>query len=193
MARRLKPSQLKRIKDMGQKINHADSKPVFDAQAVLHDYYGSAPITLPVDILGIAKKHGISVIRSGFSGDHANDLFGFIEKEGDSIRIVLNDSNAPTRRRFTAAHELAHYFLHHTGADLQFLDMRSTVQNHRESQANKFAAELLMPEDMVRAEYDALLFPTTQQLAKKFGVSEQAMAIRLRNLQLDSGLGAKYE
>jgi Zn-dependent peptidase ImmA (M78 family) len=51
-----------------------------------------------------------------------------------------------------------------------------------ERAANEFAAELLMPRDMVVREFDQS--PDTQRLAKRFKVSELAMGYRLVNLGL---------
>lgn len=37
---------------------------------------------------------------------------GSITREGDSFAVAVNGLESETRQRFTAAHELAHYFLH---------------------------------------------------------------------------------
>ncbi len=43
-----------------------------------------------------------------------------------------------------------------------------------------------MPETEVKVEYEKLMFPTVEALAKKFGVSKQAMQYRLKNLGLSA-------
>lgn len=156
------------------------------AQEVLEKYYGSNGIVLPVDVVGIANDNGINVIRANFSGTYADLVYGFIEKNGSDVSITVNAKNSPTRRRFTVAHELGHYFLHHNGEELGYLDLRSTVISPEERAANQFAAELLMPESEMRAEHEKLMFPTVEALAKKFGVSKQAMQYRLKNLRLSA-------
>jgi Zn-dependent peptidase ImmA (M78 family) len=57
----------------------------------------------------------------------------------------------------------------------------------KEIEANQFAASLLMPADFVKREVKALqamplLDQHVAQLAKRFGVSEHAMTIRLTRL-----------
>jgi Zn-dependent peptidase ImmA (M78 family) len=51
-----------------------------------------------------------------------------------------------------------------------------------ETQANIFAAALLMPADLVRHEFGVL--PIINKLAQKFNVSREAMGHRLANLSL---------
>ena len=155
------------------------------ARDVIDEYYGSENVVLPIDVIGIANAHGINVYRANFHGDIKDDIFGFIEKDSDTTSIYVNAQNAPTRRRFTIAHELGHYFLRHEGNDeLKYLDLRSTKSTPEEIAANQFAAELLIPESELRKEYNKLLFPTVEALAKIFNVSKQAMKYRLSNLRL---------
>ena len=156
-----------------------------NARMVIDDYY-KGNVVLPIDVIGIANSQGIEVFRACFEGVFKEDVFGFIEKNGDNkVRIYVNMDNAPVRRRFTIAHELGHYFLHHKDKkELKYIDLRSTRRTKEEVEANKFAAELLMPEKELREEYEKLMFPTIDSLADTFGVSNQAMKFRLSNLGL---------
>lgn len=155
------------------------------AREVIDKYYNEGKAVLPIDVIGIANAHGIKVYRANFNSKINDDIFGFIEKDGDTVAIYVNAQNSPTRRRFTIAHELGHFFLHHEGnEELEYLDLRSTKSTKEEVEANKFAAELLIPEAELREEYDRLLFPTIDALAKTFNVSRQAMKYRLSNLGL---------
>lgn len=156
------------------------------AQDVLNEFYSNRDPVLPIDVVGIANSYGIDVLRASFGGTLKDSVYGFIEKDGDKTQIVLNANNALTRRRFTVAHELGHYFLHHNGKELEYLDMRSTMSTPEETAANRFAAELLMPEEQVRREHGKLLFPTVDELARIFNVSGQSMRYRLANLKLDA-------
>jgi Zn-dependent peptidase ImmA (M78 family) len=98
----------------------------------------------------------------------AEDLLGLHveERELDGIsgllypaerRIVLNAADIPTRRRFTLAHELGHWVCQCLEGTEQPVFCRAeevTLDPQAkavEREANVFAAELLMPEEAVRA------------------------------------------
>lgn len=98
------------------------------------------------------------------------------------------------RRWFTIAHEIGHWRLHREigdGVHVRFCrsdDVGGTSRHLKqaaaiEREANRFAAALLMPEDLVRREVrDQGL--NVLGLARSFGVSGQAMHIRLEALRL---------
>lgn len=100
------------------------------------------------------------------------------------IRVNRNDS--ARRQRFTVAHELAHYLLHRDqigdGIEDDVL-YRSSLSDAREAQANRLAADLLMPDAMVSEWIDKAKALHVEDvvgfLADKFNVSEAAMKIRL--------------
>jgi IrrE N-terminal-like domain len=97
---------------------------------------------------------------------------------------VRRDEPAP-RRRFTVAHEIGHHLLHSDGAAVLCrpadVQTAQASERAREREANRFAAELLMPEAMVReaADRDG---PDPIALAGRFGVSDVAMGFRLVTL-----------
>jgi hypothetical protein len=97
---------------------------------------------------------------------------------------VRRDEPAP-RRRFTVAHEVGHHLLHSDGAAVlcRPADVEAAAgdERAREREANRFAAELLMPEPLVRAEAERA-GPDPIALAGRFGVSDVAMGYRLVNL-----------
>lgn len=135
----------------------------------------------PVNIVGIAKMIGLAVwedadLATGVSGKIFRD-----SKNGGSLgySIVIRAQDSIARKRFTVAHELAHYVLHRNlFKDLLIEDAlyRSGLSSSIEAQANGLAADLLMPW--------SLLAPVSDQpvdrLAKMFQVSEEAMRIRLQ-------------
>ncbi len=101
--------------------------------------------------------------------------------ERRSRLICVNKSHRRTKKRFTIAHEFGHYFLHHDVEIFVDDDMRDP-SDEREKDANKFAAELLMPKDWIKRDYQ--LLHDAKSLEKKYEVSEQAMWIRLIELRL---------
>jgi Zn-dependent peptidase ImmA (M78 family) len=105
--------------------------------------------------------------------------------------VLIDAGEGPLRRRFTIAHEVGHFVLHAARADAAAVFCRTVEVQERvertvdplEREANRFAAELLMPEEAVRA--SALRDgPDAAALAGRFGVSGLAMGWRLYNLGL---------
>ncbi len=98
------------------------------------------------------------------------------------------------RRRFSVAHEVGHFLLHASdqpdGVFCRAADLRADPESPerlREREANRFAAELLMPETMVRAEVERRGADPIV-LAPLFAVSDLAMGFRLVNLGLLTAL-----
>jgi Zn-dependent peptidase ImmA (M78 family) len=148
----------------------------------------SAP---PVPVLAIAKSFGI-IVRFGPLPD---ELSGFLVHENERTIIGVNSRHAKPRQTFTLAHELGHFVLHPSANFVDrkliyFRDLRSAEAiDKKEMQANEFAADLLMPERFIHPhlkdktvdlEDDEFL----ANLAKRFGVSSQALTFRLLNLSL---------
>ena len=99
----------------------------------------------------------------------------------DYIAIGVNKNHPKTRQRFTIAHELGHFLLGHGSG--MYND--GVVQNrNKERNANHFAAELLMPLDKINAmiEYGF----SKELMAESFGVSIDAISLRLKSLGLKS-------
>ena len=110
--------------------------------------------------------------------------------------IWVRSDEPADRRRFTVAHEIGHHLLHADRgsvlcrpADLGDADGDTRA---RERQANRFAAELLMPERLVR-ELAAGRGADPIALAAKFAVSDVAMGFRLVNLGYLEALPADLE
>ncbi len=140
----------------------------------------------PVPVELIAGQNNIQISRAP-----NKDFSGLlIRKEGNSL-IGVNNSESPKRQRFTIAHELGHYFLHPSKS--AFVDYRDNQKNIKrgikEIQANMFAAALLMPKAFLEKDYKEISKTGLLEeedlkfLADKYQVSEDAMKIRLINLQ----------
>jgi hypothetical protein len=106
-----------------------------------------------------------------------------LQPVGDSHAIVLRGGTGEHRRRFTIAHEIGHFVLHpHRRAPERGGGVNAAWQL-QEREADQFAADLLMPEGLVR---EAVLEhgDDARRLADQFDVSRQAMQARLRTLGL---------
>lgn len=114
-------------------------------------------------------------------------LSGSLSKIGGSWVIRINKYHSLTRQRFTIAHELGHYIFHKDDDDSQneFVDttfFRGMTSNNLEYTANRFASDLLMPEEDVRKLIDNENVRSISDLALKFGVSSAAMLYRVKEL-----------
>lgn len=95
--------------------------------------------------------------------------------------IVLNGAEPITRQRFSLAHELKHV-LDHRFVDVLYRGVDAADRARWiEQVCDYFAACLLMPRPWIKRAY----FSGTQdpaQLAARFGVSQQAMQVRLNQI-----------
>jgi Zn-dependent peptidase ImmA (M78 family) len=172
-------------------MNRKSIKAIVDAVLDQHDLR-----TLPIDIDKLASLVNASVkvgkLEEGLSG------FAF-QKNGMKFIGISSEEN-PLRRRFTLAHELGHIYLHkrdHLSYDSGLMMLRNEHSSDgtdlKEIEANRFAAELLMPEEEVRK--DMMSSPNidfmddtketrdfVKDLADKYKVSPRAMSVRLTTL-----------
>lgn len=113
-----------------------------------------------------------------------SEISGKLYMQDDCWIIEVNKNHSTNRQRYTIAHEFAHYCLHKTNKQV-FEDtafFRKEDNNTSiEYEANKFAAELLMPEEKIKEAIDSDLLEL-KQLADQFNVSLIAMKNRLINL-----------
>ncbi len=152
--------------------------------------------TLPVDIVRICNSEGFKVFEEylphGISGYIVTDKEN-IEKYETNKVIIVNLADNPRRRRFTIAHELAHYALHKKENEDLYAHRDSGQNNSIEREADIFASNILMPEELLRDEISKLestvfgklsLSQKISCIADAFAVSESAAAIRLKELAL---------
>ena len=100
--------------------------------------------------------------------------------------IFYNDKARPERQRFTLAHELGHFVLHREShasfnCDKESIYTGADTLKLIEREADEFASNLLMPGDLLRQRITGkrIDFYLLGELAKEFGVSLEAMCIRL--------------
>ena len=139
--------------------------------------------SLPVDVAACAQAVGLPIYSIDLPRGVSGMLVRHDPKAGDSGYVCYVDSSEPSvRQRFTAAHELGHFALHrHLLGDSHqdnYLLRAEGFTGQQETQANAFAADLLMPRDMIDQKM-AEGVTTVEALAKAFGVSKVAMSIRL--------------
>lgn len=94
--------------------------------------------------------------------------------------ILVNDKAFFARGRFDLAHELAHLILHRAVAwdDLENKEILKVI----EDQAHKFASAFLMPERSFIPEVYGVDETSLIELKKRWGVSMQAIIVRLHSV-----------
>jgi len=155
-----------------------------NAQELLEYFKFDKP---PVNVRKICRNLGISIAFVNFDEHDKRegvDISGmlYVRKEQEQATIYVRIEDSYSRQTFTIAHELGHYILHcPLGASNTFVSLRGS-RSVQETEANRFAAELLMPEQWIHNEL--YFFPSVSRLSKIFCVSEEAMRIRLESLGL---------
>jgi Zn-dependent peptidase ImmA (M78 family) len=146
----------------------------------------------PVPVGRIAKAEGARIFYQSLE----DNVSGFLYSDQQQTVIGVNTHHAPVRQNFTTAHELGHLLLHdqeqlHVDHDFRVRlrdDVSSQGTDEAEREANFFAASLLMPREFLERDLegqdsvDLLDDDMLRDLARKYGVSTQALAIRLKSL-----------
>lgn len=153
---------------------------------------------LPIDLEAVAKHLAIRVLYE----DMAEDMSGLLVVKAGKRAIGVNRNHHRNRQRFTIAHEIGHFVLHHKSFvdpkndlhwDKKWAYFRSSAESAGDKQdeyeANQFAAELLIPEDLLRDFIERERIDLSDdidisRLAEALQVSEQALTIRLIVLKM---------
>jgi|GEM_PF-266062 len=176
-------------------MNESDKNSVLNDEALLtewEDHYSPTKppeLSNPEDLIsyfGITDPKDIDLRAIAFE---CNVLIEEKQIDGAVGRLVCRDltglisvnSNTTEigRKRFTIAHELGHFMMHRSQA-LTVCKNPFREKNPLESEANKFAASLLMPRNLFRARCDANLFNCNilSELAHAFDASLTATALQ---------------
>jgi Zn-dependent peptidase ImmA (M78 family) len=149
--------------------------------------------TLPIDPYKIAEEVGI-LIREDDCEGYTGMLLVVSGQALISVKVTIREY---PRKRFTVAHELGHFHIpgHITKERDNFKctdkDLNTFAkENDKESEANEFAAELLMPEDIFRDKIRLkdLSYYLLQNLTDEFETSLTATGIRFVELSGDHAL-----
>jgi hypothetical protein len=140
----------------------------------------------PVDVDGLAADLDVRVNYAWLDPDISGEI---VCVSPGAYEINVNAAHPETRQRFTLAHELGH-FVYHRDLLGEGLDddraYRSTkggrffnprIGQREETQADTFAANLLMPYRLIEALRAENL--GRREMARRLKVSEHALAIRL--------------
>lgn len=157
----------------------------------LLEVLGITETSLPVDVHGLARKNGISVMEAALP----HDVSGVLYTDSAPPVILINSGDSEARKRFSIAHELGHFFMQymetldetvHVDKEPQMY-FRSTAFgkgiHEAEIQANRFASELLIPTSILsNMLYENPLIAdldddeNIKRLTEKFNVSRSAIS-----------------
>lgn len=146
-------------------------------QAVKISGQNSYPIKIKDIVLGLTRLgHKITVngvpLSEGFSGQ--------IIQISDKTGILYNQNDSEHRQRFTVAHELGHFMMNHSmGVSREeIINLKNKLKIEKE--ANIFAAELLMPKQLIIDTQKNNKYKP-QELANIFNVSELALWFKIES------------
>ena len=139
----------------------------------------------PVNVVELAFDLGIKVWKSDQLGSQISGKLLKDRQHGgkSGFAIFVNAAHAETRQRFTIAHEIAHFMLHRDaikdGIAEDVFHRSELLSNKQEVEANKLAANILMPFSLLSEVQKNYAVDDVEGLAKAFHVSTAAMSIRL--------------
>ncbi len=150
-------------------------------------------LKLPVDVNKIIEILGIPVEKK--PDFRKAKVTGSISMQEGSPKIWINPmmNQSKERERFTLAHELGHFMLHIAPSFKDDYISDDNIEWNRDSnwdvkemEANKFAAELLMPLEQIKEEFNAIDSSNREtkidKLSEIFKVSRQAIQFRLQSI-----------
>lgn len=160
-------------------MHKTDKSNITDANSIWEFAERSQIQTEPLDVERLAIALGIEVRFETMPPD----ISGSLENIDGSYVIKSNSLHHPNRQRFTIAHEIGHYILHRKKKS-SFLDevfFRDDTRSPMEAEANRFAADILMPEHRFRT-FVRSSSSKVEDLADNFGVSPLAVRYRAKQL-----------
>ncbi|MBI4998696.1 MAG: ImmA/IrrE family metallo-endopeptidase [Rhodocyclales bacterium] len=171
------------------------------ASVVARDWLGLGPVNTFETYREAVEAHGILVFRSnGYNGKwqiaKESPILGFSIYDETCPVIVVKKLDWEPRQSFTLMHELGHILLHR----VSWIDDDGDFQSHQgaEREANAFAGNLLVPNDLLTTIDDAarpgevaLFDDWLEQQRRAWGVSGEVILRRL----MDNGRlqHAEYE
>lgn len=157
----------------------------------------STKFNTPEELIVFAQSHNVEIEPLDISAlanilniimkfEPMNDeISGSLAKDKKTNRWIMkiNSLHHPHRQRFTIAHEIAHFIKH--SYQISFFEdktfFRNSDSNPLETEANQFAAELLMPRDLFH-QFVKEQSSKIKDIAVHFQVSSMAVQIRANQL-----------
>lgn len=150
-------------------------------QKMLADCGISDPTTIPIEL--IVAGRGATLIEKPLPNSEGRIVFG----ERRSIITINSEIEFAGKRRFVIAHELGHHEMHRDHIQIHNdndASLEYFKEGSQEAEANQFASELLMPENIFRKECEGIPFSPDliRKLAERFGSSVTSVVYRYFDL-----------
>jgi Zn-dependent peptidase ImmA (M78 family)/DNA-binding XRE family transcriptional regulator len=130
----------------------------------------------------LIESKGIIIVSFDF-GTERVDSRGIMTDEGFPI-IYINKTLLGDRQRFTLAYELGHLVMH--------IHKLPSADREISKEANKFAAEFLMPDKDIKKDLEDLTLPKLAELKGKWKVSMQSLVYRGNDLEVVTDNQKRY-
>lgn len=156
--------------------SYSEAKSRDAARQTLERLWVQAPQDIELDLF--TAECGLHMIEGGLDTADGRIVAGEAPRGFIRVRAGIR---SPGRRRFVVAHELGHYHLHKRQS---YTDTSRELSTYRhgniETEANLFAAELLMPEFLFKPRIAGMtpLHSALQALADEFSTSQLATVMQ---------------
>ena len=150
-----------------------------------HDYVPNLPGILEVEMPKLFPDYELVVEEDDdLKDENGNPVLGLTRFSPSQISLSLSTYRGllrfEPRARFTAAHEMGHYFMHFAEKGMQRNSTAASKMINKllsaERQANHFAACFLVPDYIARG------FDNPSELASALCVSERVAQLRMTDL-----------
>lgn len=106
-----------------------------------------------------------------------NGVRGFYQYFQRNHLIYIDENLPDNEKTFVCAHELGHMLMHQ-GENSVYMDTRTCFNTNKpEIEANTFAAELLIPDEIILENHNM----TTEQLSRLLGYEKSLIDLRLKS------------
>ncbi len=140
---------------------------------------GDGPI---VNVARVMENNGAIVLRHPLDADTLDALSGWAQPEGLPYVLLNSDKNCSVRSRLDLAHELGHIVLHRSVTETSL--KKSELFALIESQAFRFGAAFLLPEEPFLSDLYSISLDALKVLKRKWKVSIAMMIERLKHLNV---------
>lgn len=141
------------------------------------------------NIVSLLENNGTIIARDELGADTLDAFSEFDPGEKRLYMVIGTENASAVRSRFDAAHELGHALFHKAVDGVRI--GRKAEYDLYETQAHRFAAAFLLPQEAFANEFYSATLESLQAIKSKWKVSIAMMIVRAQNLGFISDDAAK--